>query len=90
MVFRKNSRHWGRVARVSQRKKGFYHQDDLKITKRMITGQCRKLLNWVIPGPDGVQGYWLENLPLLHERFGQQMDQMIDIIEVTPSLDNKA
>ena len=44
----------------------------------MITQQTRKIPNWKCPGLDGVQGYWLKNLPVLRERIATQMDDMIN------------
>ena len=44
----------------------------------MITQQKRKIPNWRCPGQDGVQDYWLKNLPVVHERIATQMDGMIN------------
>ena len=44
----------------------------------MITQQKRKIPNWRCPGVDGVQDYWLKNLPVVHERIATQMDEMIN------------
>ena len=53
-------------------------QGNIQITTEMITQQTRKIPNWKCPGLDGVQGYWLKNLPALHERIATQMDEMIN------------
>ena len=42
----------------------------------MITQQTRKIPNWKCPGLDGVQGYWLKNLPVLHERIATQIGHL--------------
>ena len=34
-------------------------QNDLTITTEMLRKQSKKLSNWKSPGPDGVQGYWI-------------------------------
>ena len=44
----------------------------------MITQQTRKIPNWECPGLDGVQDFWLKNLPALHERIVTQMDDIIN------------
>ena len=36
------------------------------------------MLNWKAPGKDGVQGYWLKNLTLLHPHIAVQLDQILD------------
>ena len=43
--------------------------DNVVVTVEMIKNKVRKLPNWKTPGPDGVQGYWLKNLPSLHDRI---------------------
>ena len=53
-------------------------QGNIQITTEIITQQTRKIPNWKCPGLDGVQGYWLKNLPALHERIAKQMDDMIN------------
>ena len=44
----------------------------------MVTQQTRMLPTWKCSEPDGVQGYWLKNLPALNERIATQMDYMIN------------
>ena len=48
-------------------------QQDINITVRKVKEQLRKVPNWKAPGPDCVQGYWLKNFKLLHERTTQQL-----------------
>ena len=43
----------------------------------MIKEQVKKIPNWKILGPDGVQSYWLKKLTALHERIAKQMDNII-------------
>ena len=40
----------------------------------MIKEQVKKIPNWKSPGPDGVQGYWVNKVTALHERIAKQMD----------------
>ena len=53
-------------------------QKNVVITAEMMRNKVRKLPNWKAPGPDGVQGYWLKNLPSLHDRIVGQMNYMIN------------
>ena len=36
------------------------------------------MLNWKVPGKDGVQGYWLKNLSSLHTGIAVQLNQTVD------------
>ena len=47
----------------------------------MIKEQVKKIPTWKIPGPDGVQSYWLKKLIALHERIAKQMDNIISNAE---------
>ena len=53
-------------------------QGHIQITTEMITQQTRKIPNWKCPRLDGVQGYWLKNLPVLRERIATKIDDMIN------------
>ena len=53
-------------------------QKNVVVTEEMMKNKVRKLPNWKAPGPDGVQGYWLKNLPSLHDRIVRQMNDMIN------------
>ena len=44
-------------------------QDNIQITTERVTQQTRKVPNWKCSRPDGVQGHWLKNFPVLHESF---------------------
>ena len=50
----------------------------------MMRNKVRKLPNWKAPGPDGVQGYWLKNLPSLHHRIVRKMNDMINNAKSIP------
>ena len=57
---------------------GETRQDDIMINAAMVTAQAKKIPNWKAPGPDGVQGYWIKKLTSLHDRIGEQMNEMIN------------
>ena len=59
-------------------------QNDIKITTGMIIEQVKKIPNWQSPGPDGVQGYWLEELTALYEHIATQIDNIISNREDIP------
>ena len=40
--------------------------EKVEISQEMVKMECRKMPNWKAPGKDAVQGYWFENLILLH------------------------
>ena len=50
----------------------------------MIRTQCRKIQNWKVPGPDGVQGHWIKRLDALHECTAKQMDDMLNEKRMVP------
>ena len=50
----------------------------------MVLLQSKKIPNWKAPGPDGVQGYWIKKLILLHERIAEQTNDMINNGVQTP------
>ena len=60
-------------------------QNDIDITTEMIKEQVKKIPNWKSPGPDEVQGYWLKNIPALHERGAKQMDNNLCNAEEIPN-----
>ena len=51
---------WLKELRAERNEK---EQGNIQITTEMITKQTRKIPNWKCPGLDGVQSYWLKNLP---------------------------
>lgn len=40
-------------------------QESITITTEMVVAQVKKNPNWRVLGPDGIQGYWLNNLASL-------------------------
>ena len=53
-------------------------QDKIDITKDKMMRVMRKMPNWKTPGPDNVQGYWLENLTPLHDRLVVYLQECLD------------
>ena len=44
----------------------------------MVQTQYRKIPNWIAPGKDGVQGYWLKNLTSLHLHIAVQLNHILN------------
>ena len=53
-------------------------QDKIDITKDKMLRVMRKIPNWKAPGPVNVQGYWLKNLILLHEKLVVYLQECLD------------
>ena len=53
-------------------------QKNFVIRVEVMRNKVRKLPNWKAPGLDGVQGYWLKNLPSVHDRIVRQMNNTIN------------
>ena len=57
--------------------------NDERLQKRVsksvekIRKKYRKIPNWRAPRRDGVQGYWIKNLNILHERVSSQMSRIL-------------
>lgn len=43
----------------------------------------RKMSNWKVPCPDNVQGYWLKNLTLLHDKLLLYLHGYLDSVMVS-------
>lgn len=43
----------------------------------MTHKQTRKVTSWKVPGPDGLQGYWLKIFTSLTERIAYQLDECL-------------
>ena len=52
--------------------------EKVEISQEMVKMQCRKMPNWKAPEKDGVQGYWLKNLTILHPRIAVQLSHIPD------------
>ena len=61
-------------------------QSEVNVKKQekinIAAGSSKKILgrmsNWKSPGPDLVQGFWLENFSSLHERVKLQLKECLD------------
>ena len=57
---------------------GNQQQQNIIITKDMVSKQCRRMPNWKAPGMDRVQGFWLKKLTSLHERIAEQLSLIVN------------
>ena len=64
MVTRRENINW--LRKVENELGGLTVQDDIHIDIKKQRKQTREMLNRKSPGPDGVQGYWIENMGNLH------------------------
>ena len=53
-------------------------QEKIDITTGKLAKILGRLPNWKSPGPDLVQGFWLENFSSLHERVRLQLKECLD------------
>ena len=83
-IIRKNMKVNAVWLRELRAEKDNMKQTDIEILTEMITKQVKKIQHWKIPGPDGVQGYWLKILTALHECIAKQMDDIISNRENIP------
>ena len=83
-IIRKNMKVTAVWLRELRAEKDNMKQTDIEILTEMITKQVKKIQHWKIPGPDGVQGYWLKILTALHECIAKQMDDIISNRENIP------
>ena len=83
-IIRKNMKVNAVWLRELRAEKDNMKQTDIEILTEMITKQGKKIQHWKIPGPDGVQGYWLKILTALHECIAKQMDDIISNRENIP------
>ena len=51
--------------------------DDIRIEIKKVRKQIRKMPNWKSSGPDGVQGYWINNMSNLHKSIALQLDRCL-------------
>ena len=61
-IMRKNMKKCRMVLKELRAEKDHMKQNDINIATEMIKEQVKKIPNWKNPGPDGVQGYWLQKL----------------------------
>ena len=48
------------------------------ITKEKMMKVLRKMSNWISPGPDNVQGFWLKNFTKMHDKVLNNLAQCIE------------
>ena len=53
-------------------------QDKIDITKDIMMRALRKMSNLKVPGLYNIQGYWLKNLTLLHEKLVVYLQDCLD------------
>ena len=70
-----NKAEWLRNLRANLRNQ---QQENMIITKEMVTKQCKRMLNWIAPSMDGVQGFWLKKLTSLHKRIAEQLSLIVN------------
>ena len=52
-------------------------QEKIDITTGSLKNILRRMPNWKSPGPDLVQGFWLNNFSSLHERVRLQLKECL-------------
>ena len=57
-------------------------QENVKITKKDVTMQLRKMSNWKAPGLDGIQGFWLKRLTSQHQRLTEELNENIQSLSI--------
>ena len=53
-------------------------QEKIDITTGSLTKILARIPNWISPGPDLVQGFWLKNFSSLHERVRWRLNECLD------------
>ena len=59
-------------------------QSEEEITSEMMTIHCRKTPSLKASGRDGVQGFWLKKLRVLHGRIAEQLNNILNGEERLP------
>ena len=52
-------------------------QSNVAITLIDVKDQLKKVATWKVPGPDGIQGYWLKYFSSLHGCMAEQLNNML-------------
>ena len=78
---------WGKLAKHQENSEWFRNvkkqltglgvQDNIHIEVTKLKKQMRKMPNWKIPGPDGVQGYWIKSLSNFHGNLTLQLNRCL-------------
>ena len=61
------------LANVNDELKNVQQQEGFQIDVNKVKKQLRKVPNWIAPGSDQVNGYWLKNFSSIQERIAQQL-----------------
>ena len=59
-------------------KNNYQKQECLTFTKKIVSMQSRKVINWKAPGKDGFQGFWIKKFPSLHEETAFQFNKILN------------
>ena len=51
---------------VKDRMGNVEEQEKVKISVKDVENKIRKMVNWKVPGPDGVRGFWFKRFKTLH------------------------
>ena len=60
-------------------------QQNVVINEDKVKKQCSKMPNWMAPGHDGVQGFWIKRLDKMHERIATQLNEILEGTKEIPS-----
>ena len=53
-------------------------REKIDITTKSLKNILGRMSNWKSPGPDLVQGFWLNNFSSLHDRIRLQLKECLD------------
>ena len=56
-----------------------FKRERVVISPEKVTKQCRKIPNWKDLGKVGIEGYYIKNLSILHERIAVQQKIVIQL-----------
>ena len=68
---------------VKQQCRETCQQEEISIATEMIKDACSKISPWKVPGPDGVQGYWIKTFFAPYEKIGKQMNEIVQTGKVS-------
>ena len=53
-------------------------QTSVRINTENLKHHLKKVPNWKAPGPDGLQGFWIKKLTVLHARIATQLQEVLE------------
>ena len=65
------------IRRVQQQIQG-RQQEEIELTEEKLKRTLVNLPNWKAPGPDAVQGFYIENLTNLHSKLAHYLNECLD------------